>query len=55
MSIFGFTYQVSRVVEEVVSGSVAAIERLGFWKLLERKKAGDVLIVTKLAWLSVCS
>lgn len=39
-SIFGFTYQVSRVVEEVVSDSVAAIERPGFWKLLDRKKAG---------------
>lgn len=52
-SISGFTFQASRVVEEGVSGSVAAIERPGFWKLLDHKEAGDVLIVTKLARLNV--
>lgn len=44
----GFNVQASRVVEETVSGSVAAKERAGFQKLLERMESGDVLIVTKL-------
>lgn len=44
----GFDVQTSRVVEETVSGSIAATERLGFQKLLERMESGDVLIVTKL-------
>lgn len=44
----GFDVQASRVVEETVSGSVAAKERKGFQKLLERMESGDVLIVTKL-------
>jgi hypothetical protein len=44
-SISGFTFQVSRVVGDVFSGSVAAIEppRL---ELFDRKETGDVLIVT---------
>ncbi|OPK06125.1 recombinase family protein [Pseudomonas sp. VI4.1] len=44
----GFDVQASRVVEETISGSVAAKERPGFQKLLERMESGDVLIVTKL-------
>lgn len=40
--------QTSRVVEETISGSVAAKERPGFQKLLERMESSDVLIVTKL-------
>ncbi|MBB2495950.1 recombinase family protein [Aquipseudomonas ullengensis] len=44
----GFDVQSQRVVEETVSGSVAASERKGFQKLLERMESGDVLIVTKL-------
>ncbi|WP_060538712.1 recombinase family protein [Pseudomonas sp. NBRC 111125] len=44
----GFDVQPARVVEEVVSGSIAAIERPGFQKLLDRMESGDVLIVTKL-------
>jgi putative DNA-invertase from lambdoid prophage Rac len=44
----GFAVQPSRVVEEVISGSVAAKERGGFAKLLDRLEASDVLIVTKL-------
>lgn len=44
----GFDVQSSRVVEETVSGSIAANERLGFQKLLDRMESGDVLIVTKL-------
>lgn len=37
-----------RIVAECISGSVAASERPGFSKLLERMESGDVLIVTKL-------
>lgn len=44
----GFEVQSSRVVEETISGSIAANERSGFQKLLERMESGDVLIVTKL-------
>lgn len=44
----GFDVQASRVIEETISGSIAASERSGFQKLLERMESGDVLIVTKL-------
>ncbi|WJM92854.1 recombinase family protein [Pseudomonas brenneri] len=44
----GFDVQASRVIEEVISGSIAACERQGFQKLLDRMETGDVLIVTKL-------
>ncbi|AUG39674.1 DNA invertase [Pseudomonas chlororaphis] len=44
----GFEVQSSRIVEETVSGSIAASERKGFQKLLDRMEAGDVLIVTKI-------
>jgi putative DNA-invertase from lambdoid prophage Rac len=44
----GFHVQASRVIEEVISGSIAASERQGFQKLLDRMESGDVLIVTKL-------
>lgn len=44
----GFDVQASRVIEETISGSVAAKERPGFQKLLDRMESGDVLIVTKL-------
>jgi putative DNA-invertase from lambdoid prophage Rac len=44
----GFDVQASRVIEEVISGSIAASERQGFQKLMDRMEAGDVLIVTKL-------
>ena len=37
-----------RVVTETVSGSVAAMERKGFTRLLDRLEDGDVLVVTKL-------
>jgi putative DNA-invertase from lambdoid prophage Rac len=37
-----------RIVTEHISGSVAAKERPGFSKLLDRLESGDVLIVTKL-------
>ena len=37
-----------RVITETVSGSVPAMEREGFKKLVDRFEDGDVLIVTKL-------
>jgi len=44
----GFAVEPHRVVEETVSGSVAAMERNGFARLVDRLEHGDVLIVTKL-------
>ena len=44
----GFHVDPKRVVAETVSGSVAAMERKGFAKLVDRLETGDVLIVTKL-------
>lgn len=44
----GFDVLESRYVEEVISGAIAATERKGFAKLLDRMEAGDVLVVTKL-------
>lgn len=44
----GFAVEPNRVIAETVSGSVAAFERKGFARLLDRLEAGDVLIVTKL-------
>ena len=44
----GFAIEPRRVIAETVSGSIAAIERAGFAKLMDRLEQGDVLIVTKL-------
>lgn len=44
----GFNVDAKRIVAETVSGSVAAMERKGFAKLVDRFEADDVLIVTKL-------
>ena len=44
----GFAVEPKRVIEETVSGSVAAMERAGFARLVDRLEDGDVLIVTKL-------
>jgi len=44
----GFTLEPKRIIEETVSGSVAAMERKGFARLVDRMESGDVLIVTKL-------
>jgi putative DNA-invertase from lambdoid prophage Rac len=44
----GFTVEERRIVSETVSGSLPAMEREGFAKLLDRMEAGDILIVTKL-------
>lgn len=37
-----------RLIEESISGSVAAKERPGFTKLIDRMESGDILVVTKL-------
>jgi putative DNA-invertase from lambdoid prophage Rac len=44
----GFVIEPKRVIVETVSGSVAAMERAGFARLVDRLEDGDVLIVTKL-------
>jgi putative DNA-invertase from lambdoid prophage Rac len=44
----GFAIDKRRVIEEAISGSIAAGERPGFAKLLDRLEPGDVLVVTKL-------
>lgn len=44
----GFSVRSQRIIEEKISGSVAASERPGFNRLLDRLENGDVLIVTKL-------
>ena len=44
----GFQVAPTRAIAETVSGSVAASERPGFRKLLEKLESGDVLVVTKL-------
>jgi putative DNA-invertase from lambdoid prophage Rac len=44
----GFAIESRRVIEEAISGSVAAHERPGFGKLIDRLEPGDVLVVTKL-------
>ncbi|RQZ94338.1 recombinase family protein [Burkholderia cenocepacia] len=44
----GFSIDKRRIVEEAISGSVAANERPGFTRLVDRLESGDVLVVTKL-------
>lgn len=44
----GFTIEPQRAIAETISGSVAAIERPAFAKLIDRLEDGDVLLVTKL-------
>ncbi len=44
----GFSIERRRLVEESISGSVAAMERPGFIKLVDRLETKDVLVVTKL-------
>jgi putative DNA-invertase from lambdoid prophage Rac len=44
----GFAIDKRRFVEESISGSIAASERPGFARLLDRLEDGDVLVVTKL-------
>ncbi|MDO3558286.1 recombinase family protein [Ralstonia pseudosolanacearum] len=44
----GFKVDRRRIIEEHISGSVAASERPGFAKLLDRLEEGDVLVVSRL-------
>lgn len=44
----GFGLEARRLIEENISGSVAAKERPGFMKLIDRMEPSDVLVVTKL-------
>lgn len=44
----GFAVEAHRVIAETVSGSVAAMERAGFARLVDRVEAGDIIITTKL-------
>jgi len=44
----GFAVEPRRVVAETISGSVAASERPGFCRLLDKMEPEDVLVVTKL-------
>lgn len=44
----GFALEPHRIIEERISGSVAAYERPEFKKLAEKLETSDVLIVTKL-------
>ena len=44
----GFVVEPKRVITETVSGSVPAMEREGFKKLVDRFEDSDILIVTKL-------
>lgn len=44
----GFAVDAKRIVVETVSGSMPAMERRGFARLIDKLEAGDVLIVTKL-------
>jgi putative DNA-invertase from lambdoid prophage Rac len=44
----GFQVDPKRVISETISGSVAALKRPGFSRLVDRLEEGDVLIVTKL-------
>lgn len=44
----GFQITAARTITETVSGSVAANERAGFRKLLDKLEDKDVLVVTKL-------
>ncbi|MDH2434752.1 recombinase family protein [Pokkaliibacter sp. MBI-7] len=44
----GFAVNQRRIVTEHISGSVAALERPQFARLLDRLEPGDILIVTKL-------
>ncbi len=44
----GYAVEPHRIITETVSGSVAATEREGWCKLLNKLDKGDVLVVTKL-------
>lgn len=48
IEVAGFAVKPQRLIKQHISGSVAASERPGFIRLLDRMENGNVLIVTKL-------
>ena len=48
ISSAGFNVSPERIVEETISGSVPAMKRKQFAKLMDRLESGDVLIVSKI-------
>ena len=44
----GFAIEPRRVVSETISGSIAATQRRGFCRLVDKLESGDILVVTKL-------
>ncbi|WP_108653145.1 recombinase family protein [Dongshaea marina] len=44
----GFSVRANRIIEEHISGSVAAKQRPGFVRLMDRLEQEDILVVTKL-------
>ena len=44
----GFNIDCHRIIEEKVSGSVAALKRNEFSRLIDRLEKGDILVVTKI-------
>lgn len=44
----GYRIEPRRFVEEKISGSIPAMSRPGFKRLMDRMKSGDTLVVTKL-------
>ncbi len=44
----GFAILPPRIIEETISGSVSAMERPQFARLVDRLESGDILLVTKL-------
>jgi putative DNA-invertase from lambdoid prophage Rac len=48
IKVAGFAMQPNRIVVETISGSIAADQRPGFRRLLDRLEAEAVLVVTKL-------
>ncbi len=48
ISAAGYKIEPRRFVEEKISGSVPAMQRPGFKKLLDKLEPGDTLVVTKL-------
>ena len=44
----GYTIDAHRFIEEKISGSVPALQRPGFVKLMDKLEKGDTLVVTKL-------
>src|SRR5262249_19242647 len=48
IKVAGFDLQPRRIVTESISGSVPAMRRAGFQKLVDKLEEGDVLVVSKL-------